>query len=198
MPVVTSSADTGPPSRWRGAPGALDYEVRIDGEATERDLEMAVELIRRAMKQVGVVSRIGRSLSWSSVGDERKVDITIMARGGKTVIRANERLGPLAGGLFGGIMGGVGGGGGSIAMAVGMNTFHSAGLAVAMWMSVVGGAYALARGIYVSVVRDRQTALRRLVGELAEYIRDGIEPGSPPRLPPARDPDGLRPPGVGR
>src|SRR5262249_53001570 len=151
--TVTSNPEGGKAwaSRWRGAPGALEYEVRVDGEASERDLEIAVELIRRAMKQVGVVSRIGRSLSWSSVGDERKVDITIVARNGQTMIRANERLGQLAGGLFGGIIGGVGGGGGSAAMAIGASTLHSLPIAFAMWASVAGGAYALARGIYSSV-----------------------------------------------
>ena len=196
--IVTSSADTSPPSRWRGAPGALDYEVRIDGEASERDLEMAVELIRRAMKQVGVVSRIGRSLSWSSVGDERKVDITIMARGGKTIIRANERLGNLAGGLFGGIMGGVGGGGGGLIMGLGTSVFHSVAVGLGIWGGIIAGAYALARTIYTTVAHDRQNRLRRLVADIAEYIRDGIEPGIPPALPPARDLSQLREPGVGR
>ena len=205
--TVTSSQEGVVPwaSRWRGAPGSLEYEVRVDGEASERDLEIAVELIRRAMKQVGVVSRIGRSLSWSSVGDERKVDITIVARSGQTLIRANERLGQLAGGLFGGIMGGVGGGGGGIAMAVGAGSLHSLPIAFAMWASVAGGSYALARGIYSSVARDRQAQLRRLVMDIAEYVQDGGEWGLRGgqrdqlhgQVPPAL-PQGMRTPGVGR
>jgi eukaryotic-like serine/threonine-protein kinase len=206
---VTSNAETALPSwrsRWRGAPGVLDYEVRLDGEATERDLEIAVELIRRTMKQVGVVSRIGRSLSWSSVGDDRKVDVTIVARSGHTVIRATERLGNLAGGLFGGIMGGMGGGGGSAAVAIGAGALHSVPLGFAMWLSVVAGSYALARGIYTSVARDRQTQLRRLVMDIADFVQDGGEHGlaqggqgatTPGRVPPALVP-GLRTPGVGR
>ena len=192
--------------RWRGAPGTLEYEVRVDGEALERDLEIAVELIRRAMKQVGVVSRIGRSLSWSSVGDERKVDITIVARGGQTMVRANERLGQLAGGLFGGIMGGVGGGGGGVAMAIGAGSLHSLPIAFAMWASVAGGSYVLARGIYSSVARDRQGQLRRLVMDIAEYIQDGGEWGRggqrdqlyPPAPPAALPVKGMHTPGVGR
>jgi hypothetical protein len=196
--VVTSSADTAPPSRWRGAPSILDFEVRIDGEATERDLEIAVELIRRTMKQVGVVSRIGGSLSWYSVGDQRKLDLTIIARGGKTVIRANERMGQLAGGLFGGIMGGMGGGGGAFAMAVGDGVFHSAAIALGMWLSVIGGSYLLARTIYTSVARDRQQQMRRLVTEIAEYIRDGIEPDTHAGLLPPGGQPGMQTPGVGR
>jgi eukaryotic-like serine/threonine-protein kinase len=191
--TITSDAEAGPRSRFRGAPGVLDYELRVDGEATERDLEIAVELIRRSMRQVGVVSRIGRSLSWNAVGDDRKVDITITARGGKTVIRANERLGHLAGGLFGGIMGGMGGGGGGAAMGIGAGALHSVPLALAMWASIVGGSYVLARTIYTSVARDRQQQLRRLTTEIAEYFRDGIDPPSAPALP-----DGVRTPGVGR
>ena len=202
--TITSPSDLEPSrrSRWRGAPGHLEYEVRINGEATERDLEIAIELIRRAMKQVGVVSRIGRSLSWSSVGDERKVDITIVARRGQTVIRANERLGHLAGGLFGGIVGGMGGGGGSAALAVGVGTLHSLALAFGMWISVVGGSYALARGIYTSVARDRQSQLRRLVTEIGEYIRDGAsaltEGDGQDRRRPVLPPVAMRTPGVGR
>jgi hypothetical protein len=196
--AITSSEDTAPHSWWRGAPSLLDYEVRIEGEASERDLEIAVELIRRSMKQVGVVSRIGRSLSWNSVGDTRKVDLTIVARGGKTVIQASERLSRLAGGLFGGIIGGVGGGGGSLAMAVGMGALNSVPVALAMWLSMVGGSYVLARGIYTSVARDHQQQLRRLVTEIAEYIGDGIDRGSTPILPPGPRPEGMRTPGVGR
>ncbi len=206
--ITVSSPESVVPwgSRWRGAPGTLEYEVRVDGEASERDLEIAVELIRRAMKQVGVVSRIGRSLSWSSVGDERKVDITIVARGGQTMIRANERLGQLAGGLFGGIMGGVGGGGGGVAMAIGAGSLHSLPIAFAMWASVAGGSYVLARGIYSSVARDRQGQLRRLVMDIAEYIQDGGEWGRggqrdqlyPPAPPAALPVKGMHTPGVGR
>ena len=206
--ITVSSPESVVPwaSRWRGAPGTLEYEVRVDGEASERDLEIAVELIRRAMKQVGVVSRIGRSLSWSSVGDERKVDITIVARGGQTMVRANERLGQLAGGLFGGIMGGVGGGGGGVAMAIGAGSLHSLPIAFAMWASVAGGSYVLARGIYSSVARDRQGQLRRLVMDIAEYIQDGGEWGRggqrdqlyPPAPPAALPVKGMHTPGVGR
>lgn len=205
MTVTSASAPNSPTwkSRWRGAPGSLVYEVRVDVEATERDLEIAVELVRRAMRQVGVVSRIGRSLSWSTVGDQRKVDLTIVARGGHTVIRADERLGALAGGLFGGIMGGMGGGGGSAALAIGGGALHSLAAAIGMWLSVVGGSYALARGIYTSVARDRQEQLRRLVTDIAEFIQDGgaaaaLPSPSAAAMPPALPSEGIHTPGVGR
>lgn len=196
--AITSTADNERPSRIRGAPGTIDYEARIEGEVTEQDLEMAVEIIRRTMRQVGVVSRIGRSLSWSAVGDDRKVDVTIVARGGRTVIRAYERLGSLTGGLFGGIMGGVGGGGGTAAALFCADALNSTPLGLVMWASVVLGSYALARGIYTSVAHDRQHQLKRLVGELAEYIRDGVEPGGVAALPPRPANLRLKPPGIGR
>jgi hypothetical protein len=181
-------------SRWRGAPDTLECDAEIDGNASERELEVAVELIRRSMRQVGVVSRIGRSLSWSSVGSQRQIDITITSRSGKTVLRANERLGRLAGGLFGGIVGGVGGGGAGAALGVGVGAFHSALIAAGIWLFSIAGSYTLARSIYTSVAHDRQNQLRRLVTEIAEYLRDGIEPDGPPH----QLPDDRATPGVGR
>ena len=66
-----------------------------------------------------------------------------------------------------------------------------------MWISVVGGSYALARGIYTSVARDRQAQLRRLVTEIGEYIRDGAsalaESDGQDRRPPVLPPVAMHP-----
>ena len=61
-------------------------------------------------------STLGRTLQFSMTGvrrrhaSERAVQVTVTPRNGRTTIRIEEPLGPLAGGLFGGVMGGMGGG----------------------------------------------------------------------------------------
>ena len=54
------------------------------------------------MGDPGHVSTLGRSLHWASVHQQRRLQISIVPRGGRTIIRADERLQPVIGGLFGG------------------------------------------------------------------------------------------------
>jgi eukaryotic-like serine/threonine-protein kinase len=187
--AIVSQSNAEPQSRWRGAPAVLDFEARIDGEVPESELEMAVELIRRAMRDVGIVSRLGRSLTWTSTGANRKVHVVILPRGGRTTVRATEQLMQLAGGLFGGIMGGMGGGFGTLAIALGAGEFGSAVMAIGLAAAAVGSSYGLARTIYVSVASHRSRELQRVVTEVAEFLRDGMPPAAsalpgPPTPPP--------------
>ncbi|MEP7348309.1 MAG: serine/threonine-protein kinase, partial [Gemmatimonadaceae bacterium] len=101
---------TPPKSHFLGASSALAFEAIVDGEMPERDFDVMVDLIRRALGDSGMVSAVGRSLTWSSADRQRKISISVLVRAGKTNIYISERLRDLAGGLFGGIMGGGGGG----------------------------------------------------------------------------------------
>ena len=47
---------------------------------------------------VKFVTTLGRTLTWSAQGSQRKMVVSVVPRDGRTTIRVDERLGPLAGG----------------------------------------------------------------------------------------------------
>ncbi|MDQ6885696.1 MAG: serine/threonine protein kinase [Gemmatimonadota bacterium] len=157
-----------------GGPTSLSYDAVVAGEVPDSEFEMLVETIRRSMGNVGHVSTLGRSLAWTHDGQQRKMHVTIVPRAGRTTIRIDEKLGPLAGALFGGIMGGVGGGLGAPTIGIAMGAFHSGGVALACGGGIVAGAYLLARTIFSSSSRRRGREHQRLLGELTSLVEDSI------------------------
>jgi hypothetical protein len=164
--------ETSRPSPWSGAPMSIVYEAQLTGEVPESELYLLVDTIRRRMGESGQVGTLGRSVSWSSTSKDRRLQISIVSRQGKTTIRADERLGNLAGALFGGIMGGGGGGGGGLSFGVGMGAFHSAAVSLGIWGGIIAAAYLTARTVFKSLVQKRRNTLHSLVGELADQARD--------------------------
>jgi len=164
--------DTPQASIWSGAPMSILYEVQLPGEVPESDLYLLVDTIRRHMGEPGHVGTIGKSVSWSATGKNRRLQISIVARHGKTSIRVDERLGQLAGALYGGIVGGGGGGSGGAAMGIGMGVFHSGLMAFGLWGGIIAGTTLLARTIFKAQVRSRRERLRALMLELADQARD--------------------------
>lgn len=164
--------ETPPASPWSGAPMSIVYEAKLPGEVPESELYLLVDTIRRRMGESGQVGTLGRSVSWTSTTKERRLQISIVSRHGKTTIRGDERLGNLAGALFGGIMGGGGGGVGGVSFGIGMGVFHSAVISLGIWGSAVSAAYLLARTIFKAQVSKRRNTLRSLVDELADQSRD--------------------------
>ena len=164
--------DTPRASVWSGAPMSILYEVQLPGEVPESDLYVLVDTIRRHMGEPGHVGTIGKSVSWSSTGKNRRLQISIVARHGKTSIRVDERLGQLAGALYGGIVGGGGGGSGGAAIGIGVGAFHSGLMAFGLWGGIIAGTTVLARTIFKAQVRSRREKLRALVLELADQSRD--------------------------
>ena len=161
-------------SPWTGERSDIDYELIIDDEMPERDFDWLVETIRRALGDVGVISTVGRSLSWVSADPKRKVHISVQVRSGRTTIRVGERLGALRGELFGGIMGGFGGGFGTASIAIVMGATHIGPLALATGASIFGGSYLASRLAYGRAVRDRDRALRALIDRMSEDVRVSI------------------------
>jgi hypothetical protein len=111
-------------------------------------------------------------LSWSSSGgkDGRQLHLSISAAGGRTHIRVEERMAPLAGGIFGGIVGGAGGGIGGSSLGVTLGAFHSPLLALLVTGGTVVCAYATARTIFSRTVWRRAAELESLVATLAAQI----------------------------
>jgi hypothetical protein len=116
---------------------------------------------------------LGRSLRWSAKGD-RRLQVSIMPRGGQTTIRADERLTPLAGGLFGGILGGAGGGSVGIAFGVGAATLHSVAAGFGLWGVGIVASYVLARTLFRVTRAKRDRQLHTLVQQLAAHIGPAV------------------------
>jgi hypothetical protein len=172
-------------SPFLGAPTVLRAERIVDGELPTAEFEAVLDEIRREFNDVGIVSALGRTLAWRSssgahASTGRQISVTVVARGGTTGIRVEESTGGLAGGLFGGLMGGLGGGGTGIAAGVGMGAFHSLPLAAAIWTTLLGGSYVLARTIFASVSRRRAGALTGLADRLAGLVEEAV--AEPPGL----------------
>ncbi|MFP5353882.1 MAG: serine/threonine-protein kinase [Gemmatimonadota bacterium] len=172
-----------------GAHTRLEFEVTIPGELTDPDFEDVADEIRRSIGDVGTLNTIGRSVTWTSFGtpaSQRKLQLTVSSRNGRTVVRGFEDLSQLMGGIFGGVIGGVGGGAGTAAFGVAMALTKGAVLIAApAFVGVAGGAYALARGIFTTMSRRRERVLRNAVERVAQRARACIEDR---RLPRTTDP----------
>jgi len=162
------------PNRFLGAPTALRLERTIEGEVPAEEYEPMVLEMHRLLGSVGTASTLGRTLQYSLTGRHRHhatgrdLQVTVTPRNGRTTIRIEEALGPLAGGLFGGVMGGMSGF--TIPMGViGATLAHSPTLGVGLAGAIVGGSYLLARTIYGRIVRGRGEKLHELMSRLVEH-----------------------------
>ena len=176
-----------PPTGVRSGPGdtknpflgdstTITYEAVVDGEMRERDFDLMIDIVRRALNDTGNVSAVGRSLSWSSADKQRKVQVSVLVRDGRTSIYVSERLRDLAGGLFGGIMGGGGGGLMGPSIAFGMEVVGSAFAAVGCVLASVGLGYTVARTIFTNIVRKRRNVLQEMTQRLAEQAKRSLAP----------------------
>lgn len=180
---LATAAPAAAPSRFLGAATRVHVERVVDGELSGDDLEALVDEVRRTFGEPGIVSALGRTVTWSPTPTQygrrnsgRRLFVTFTVRGGHTTLRAEEDLTPLAGGLFGGLMGGMGGGLTGPAIAIGVGAFHAALPVVGLVGAVIGGSYALSRGIYVAMARGREKALRQLIERLGAYAERAVAP----------------------
>ena len=161
-------------SRFLGGPVVIEYEAVVEGEVSERDFDVLGDVIRRrAAGDGGTLTAVGRSLNWASTGDNRRFNVSITARRGKTTIRCTENLGRLSGVTFGPGMGIGGGLGGGMAFAVMIGNHHAA-LGAMAWSCILTTAYGIARRIYSVQATKRRSQMRDLAEELAAEIRDSI------------------------
>lgn len=156
-----------------GGPLLISVERIVPGELSEEALSRIVPEIQRVATGHGNASMVGRTLTWSSETSQRQrtFQVTVSAKDGETLIRAEERLHGLAGSLFGGLMGGMGGGiGFGVGMPLGIEVLGSAAFAVGFPVLVIGGSYFLARTILKRTGRTRRQVLSHLVDQIADQV----------------------------
>ncbi len=163
---------TPPASNLAGAPMALVYELEIPGQLSPDDFDVIAQTIRATIGEAGIATALGRTLNWSLGGlqNQRRLNVSVTAAGGKTHIRAEERMGPYAGGIFGGVMGGGGGGFGGAAVGIIMGATHSGTMAITTAAAIVTSAYLLARTIFQRTVHRRKRELEELMARLAAQV----------------------------
>jgi hypothetical protein len=186
----------GPPRRNRliGGPTRILLERVVDGEVPDGEFPVMVDEVRRVLGNVGQVSQLGRSFTWTAVGGSsgRMLEVVVSVRGGRTRISIQENLKNLIGGIFGGIGGGMGGGGlgpmlGILSGGMGMGGAIAAVIAPA-WLTLT---YATARTIYHYAARRRMRQLEKLADRLEAVARELVaantealgNPGRPGLLP---------------
>lgn len=159
---------------WLGGRSAIAYEATVQGEMPERDFDLLVDIIRRALNDNGVVSVVGRSLNWTSADKQRKVQISVFVRDGRTSIYVGERLRDLIGALYGGIIAGGGGGTMGPIMGLTVGALQMPILIAPMILTTVLSAFGIARYSLQRVTRSRSKVMEELTHRLAEQARDSI------------------------
>lgn len=167
-----------------GGPTRLLYERTIHGEMDDADFPILVEEIRIMMSEVGTVSQLGHSFTWTlhkgSSGVGRMLEVAVTSRGGRTRIIIQESLANLIGGIWGGVGGGMGGGGLGPLMGglIGGKVLIAAAawFIVPAWLTIT---YFTARTSYYYTVRSKQRELERLANRLADLVRDLIAESAP-------------------
>jgi hypothetical protein len=159
---------------WLGGRHTIAYEATIQGEMPERDFDLMVEEIRRALNDNGVVSVVGRSLNWTSADRQRKVQISVFVRDGRTNIYVGERLKDLIGAIYGGVIGG--GGGGAMGPVIGLTVgaMQSPILVAPLIATTLLSAFGIARYSLQRVTKSRSQVLQELTQRLADRARDSI------------------------
>jgi serine/threonine-protein kinase len=159
---------------WLGGRYAIAFESTVHGEMPERDFDLLVEEIRRALNDNGVVSVVGRSLNWTSADKQRKVQISVLVRDGRTTIYVGERLRDLIGAIYGGVIGG--GGGGTLGPVIGIAAggLNMPWLIPPLILTTVLSAFGIARYSLQRVTASRTKVLQELTLRLADRARDSI------------------------
>lgn len=163
-----------------GGPLTVQFETELAGEYPAESFDALVPVIQSASSWQGQAGVVGKSLTWSARADSNtsSLQVLVVAGGGKTLIRVEERLGGMAGALFGGIIGGAGAGAGlGIGVGVGAaigSTLMTLGFPVLM----LGGSYYLSRAIYAAYVRKERGKMRSLLDQLSAHASSAIAENS--------------------
>ena len=177
--VVVKDGPQAPVNLFLGTATRIVVEAAIEGEMPEQDYDLVLDIIRREIGEVGQIGSVGRTFSWSVSNQQRKLQISVMPRGGKTTVRLDEQLGNIAGGVFGGMMGGIGGGIGGAVMGSIAGGTHRPLLGLVAWLSVVTSAFAGARFTLRRIFNSRRDKLRDVANQLANQIAESAAAAEP-------------------
>ncbi len=164
-----AAATTG--TRLAGAPLRLRFERSLPFEVPDDAFDRLLPIVQETVGVRSQVTQAGRSWSWQASDPEssRRLEVIVAVHGGETTIRIEERFGHLAGGLFGGVLGGFGGVSLGLYAAL-ASTVGASLLVAAVPVGVVAGTYTACRFGFRSLVRRRESVLRRLLDRIADEL----------------------------
>ncbi len=159
-----------------GGPTVIAIERIVEGEVPESEVATLVDEIRTRIGQAGIVSSLGRSVTWvaseGSAQTRRPLQVTVAVRSGRTRIHIRDNCTDLRAGIFGGVLAGVGAGGLGPVIAVAVEAMKNPAALVFMvpaWVTLV---YSSARSLYFHNTRSRQRQIEDLADRLAALARD--------------------------
>lgn len=163
-------------ARWLGAPMRLELDRVLEGEMPQSGYTELVEIVRKAFGNVGQVTLLPGSLTWSSILSQASTinpyaSVYVTVRDGRTRIVMEERLGQLAGGIYGGIGGGIGSGGIMLPLAVAWANPLLLAVTLPAW---IGGISYLCFKVYRSRARKRATRFEKLADRLVDIAERHI------------------------
>jgi len=180
--VVVADGPAQKANVFLGTPTRILVDATIDGEMPERDYDLVLDIIRREVGEVGQIGSVGRTFSWSVSNQNRKLQISVMPRGGRTTVRIDEQLGNLAGGLFGGLVGGAGGGFGAAMMGIVAGRAGEPLLGLGLWAAWFATMLGTARFSLRKVAESRREKLKDLARQIGDQIAESLaapEPADP-------------------
>jgi serine/threonine protein kinase len=184
LPALNAPIRSNP---WVGGPMMISIERIVDGEVPQSEYPVMVDETRHMLQNVGQVSQLGTSFSWTASpgASQRKLEIVVSVRAGRTRITIQESLAPLVGGIFGGIGGGMGGGGVWPVIGLLVGALHVPpgfiSAIIPLWLATT---YATARTTYRHKSRKRMRELEALADRLAALARELAPERALPRQPP--------------
>lgn len=182
--TATNAATNKNPSGLFG-PSRLVFEAVFDGELDE-SLHPALRtgVLEGTSFPLAAVA-VGRALHFQRSSDAEHgygaeggpLRISIMPRGGKTVLRVEDRLG----GLMGGIWGGVGGGAGLpfafLMLGFGVSVGGDWG-AIAGLFGGLATAYGATRALFITIARAREVRTKDLFEQLSTVVASTLASSS--------------------
>jgi hypothetical protein len=163
-------------SALAGGPLSIRVEREVPGEYPAERFDTLVPMIQNVSPWQGHAGVVGKSLTWSARADSNtsSLQVLVAAADGRTLIRAEERLGGYVGALFGGV---VAGGGVGAGVGIGAGVGAAIGSPLFMFgfpLLIVGGTYYAARAFYAAHVKKERGRLQTLVDQLAAQASEVI------------------------
>ncbi len=172
----TTGVDSSDPDDVFGGPKRIVYEEEIEGELADERREDVVEIIREVMGDAGRVESLGRTVTWSPTpaanNQQRRLNVKVRVRDGRTRIRVDEDLSPVRFGAWFGFGFGGGLGLGGLAIAAG-KAAHSAFVGVLTFALIVGANLLVAWVVTGAVSRRRRRDLKKLFEKVRQEVVRG-------------------------
>ncbi len=185
--VATKTSTASKPNWFLGGPRTISLETFVDGEFPVDRFDFIVEAIRNVSDQIGQISTVGRTITWtggSSGSSINATSISVSVRDGQTRLRYKRNLDQLIGGIFGGVLGGVGGGlSPLVAITLGL-TAGPLGVMAGVF-GTVGLTYAGCRKLFANRAEAAREEGRAVLEELAMVCKSEIADSEAPRALPA-------------